>query len=296
MGRRVLFTGGSGKAGRHVVRYLLERGHRVLNLDRRPLGAPGAGDLLADVTDLGQVVGALSGYAGWDELEGGAPPRFDAVVHFAAVPRILLHADAEMFRVNTLGTYNVLEAAATLGIRKVVVASSETVYGVGFAPGRADPPRLPLDEEAETDPADSYALSKVLNERTARAFQKRSGADIYVLRLAEVIEPQEYDRFPGFLAAPSVRRRNHFSYLDARDLGQIVDLCLSTDGLGFQVFNAANDENCVDRPTADLAREHYPSSPLTRPLEGQEAPLTNRKAREMLGFREAHPWRRHVTP
>jgi nucleoside-diphosphate-sugar epimerase len=288
MGQRVLFTGGSGKAGRHVVRYLIDRGHRVLNLDRRPLEAPGVDNLLADVTDLGQVFGALSGYAGWDELERGAAPRFDAVVHFAAVPRILLNTDAEMFRVNTLGTYNVLEAAVALGVRKVVLASSETVYGVCFAPGRADPPRLPIDEEAETDPVDSYALSKVLNERTARAFQKRSGADIYVLRLAEVIEPHEYDRFPGFFADPAVRRRNHFGYLDARDLGQI--------GLGFQVFNAANDENCVNRPTADLAREHYRSAPLTRPLEGQEAPLTNRKAKEVLGFREAHPWRRYVTP
>ena len=88
---------------------------------------------------------------------------------------------------------------------------------------------------------DSYGLSKVLNEVTARSFQRRSGFDIYALRIGNVIEPHEYARFPGFFANPATRRRNAFCYIDARDLGQIVDLCLQTDGLGFQVFNAGND-------------------------------------------------------
>ena len=233
VGQCIFFTGGTGKAGRDVVRYLLERGHRVLNVDRQPLHVPGVDNILADVTDSGQMFNALTGYAGFDELDGGAPPVFDAVVHFAAVPRILLHPDNEMFRVNTLGTYYVVEAAVKLGIRKTIIASSETVYGICFGPGRVDPFRLPIDEDSETEPTDSYALSKLLNERTAKVFQKRSGFDIYALRLSEVIEPHEYDRFPGFFAAPEVRRCNHFGHLDARDMGQIVDRCLGTDRLGF---------------------------------------------------------------
>jgi len=295
MAKRVLFTGGSGKAGRHVVPYLVAQGHRVLNVDRVPLDAPGVDNLVADITDSGQMFNAMTAYAGFDELEPGTGvPRFDAVVHFAAVPRILLNADNEMFRVNTLGTYNVVEAAVKLGIRKIVVASSETVYGVCFADGKVDPAQLPLDEDCDTDPMDSYALSKVLNEKTARAFQKRSGFDIYALRIGNVIEPHEYDRFPSWQANPAMRRRNHFSYIDARDLGQIVDRCLATDGLGFQVFNASNDENSQDQPSEALVREFYPTSVLKRPLEGQEAPMSNRKARELLGFREEHSWRRSL--
>ena len=110
---RILFTGGSGKAGRHVVPYLLGRGHRVLNVDLVPLERPGVDNLQADITDSGQMFNAMTAYAGFDELEPGTgTPRFDAVVHFAAVPRILLRPDNETFRVNTVGTYNVVEAAA----------------------------------------------------------------------------------------------------------------------------------------------------------------------------------------
>ncbi|MBN9435177.1 MAG: NAD(P)-dependent oxidoreductase [Bosea sp.] len=293
MAKRILFTGGAGKAGRHVVPYLVARGHRVLNVDRVPLNAEGVDNLIADITDSGQMFNAMTSYAGFDELEPGTGvPRFDAVVHFAAVPRILLNADNEMFRINTQGTYNVIEAAVKLGIRKIVIASSETVYGVCFADGKVDPAELPLDEQCETDPIDSYALSKVLNEKTARAFQKRSGFDIYALRIANVIEPHEYDRVPDWQANPATRRRNHFSYVDARDLGQIVDLCLAKDGLGFQVFNAGNDENTQDRPSEGLAREFFPTSALKRPLEGTEGLLSNRKARELLGFREQFSWRK----
>lgn len=294
---RILFTGGSGKAGRHVVPYLLGRGHRVLNVDLVPLERPGVDNLQADITDSGQMFNAMTAYAGFDELEPGTgTPRFDAVVHFAAVPRILLRPDNETFRVNTIGTYNVVEAAVKLGIRKIVVASSETTYGVCFADGRVNPRVLPLEEDYDVDPMDSYGLSKVVNEVTARAFQRRSGSDIYCLRIGNVIEPHEYDRFPGFFADPEVRRRNVFCYIDARDLGQIVDLCLARDGLGFQIFNAGNDTNSVDTPSAELAARFFPGVPLTRDLGEHEALFANRKVREVLGFREEHNWRRYVRP
>lgn len=295
MSKRIFFTGGSGKAGRHVIRYLLARGHRVMNVDLKPLDLPGVDNLLADITDSGQMFDAMTSYANFDELEPGTGvPRFDAVVHFAAVPRILIHPDNETFRVNALGTYNVVEAAVKLGIRKIVIASSETTYGVCFADGRVNPKVLPLEEDYDVDPMDSYGLSKVVNEETARAFQRRSGFDIYALRIGNVIEPHEYDRFPGFFADPEVRRRNVFCYIDARDLGQIVDLCIGADGLGFQIFNAGNDTNSVNIPSAELAERFFPGVPLTRALGTHEALFSNRKIREVLGFREEHDWRNYV--
>lgn len=293
---RILFTGGTGKAGKHVIQYLLNEGHQVLNVDLKPLHLPKVDNLIADISDSGQMFNAMSSYSGLDELELGIGiPKFDAVVHFAAVPRILIKPDNETFRVNTIGTYNVLEAAVKLGIKKIIIASSETTYGICFSDGVTDPKVLPLEEDYDVDPMDSYGLSKVVNENTARSFQRRSGFDIYALRIGNVIEPHEYtELFPHYFKNPQVRRRNAFCYIDARDLGQIVDLCLQKDGLGYQVFNAGNDDNGAIIPSKELADKFFPNVPISRKLGEHEALFSNRKIREVLGFKEQHNWRKYL--
>ncbi|TVP71360.1 MAG: NAD(P)-dependent oxidoreductase [Rhodobacteraceae bacterium] len=291
---RILFTGGTGKAGRHVIAHLLGLGHKVLNLDLQPLDQPGVANRIADITDAGQVFDVMASYADFDELDPGTGvPRFDAVVHFAAVPRILLKSDNECFRVNTLGTYNVIDAALKFGVRKVIFASSETTYGVCFADGTRQPDYLPIDEDHPTVPEDSYAMSKVANEVTAQCFQRRSGADIYGLRINNVIEPQDYARdFPAYLVDPALRRRNIFSYIDARDLGQMVERCLQVDRLGYQVFNVANDTHSVAETSDALIARFYKGVPLTRPIDPQESFYSNAKAKALLGFAPQHnDWR-----
>ncbi|SET65100.1 NAD-dependent epimerase/dehydratase family protein [Paracoccus homiensis] len=292
---RIFFTGGSGKAGRHVIPYLIERGHRVVNADRVPLDLPGVDNLRVELTESGQVFNALSALAGLDELDLPAVPRYDAIVHFAALPRILIEPDCKTYRVNVMSTYNVLEAAAKLGIPKVIFASSETTYGICFAQGETRPAYLPVDEEHPTVPQDSYAMSKVANEVTARSFQARTGADIYGLRINNVIEPHEYARdFPAYLDDPSLRRRNIFAYIDARDLGQMVERCLRTDGLGYQVFNVANPDLSVGISNAEVRKRFYPDVPVKREMGETETFYAIDKARELLGFAPEHSWRNEL--
>ncbi|KAB1087027.1 NAD(P)-dependent oxidoreductase [Neorhizobium galegae] len=296
MGKRIVFTGGSGKAGRHVVPYLLGQGHEVFNLDLVPLDCPGVNTLITDLRDGGETFNALSMHFGFKGLESGkGPAPVDAVVHFAAVPRILMRPDNATFSANTISTYNVIETAMKLGISKVIIASSETTYGVCFAEGDKDYHSFPLTEDYDVDPMDSYGLSKVVNEKTARAFAMRFGTDIYALRIGNVISPEDYSRFPGFLADPPSRKRNAWSYIDARDLGQIVHLRVEKDGLGFQVFNAVNDTITAREPTRSFLERWAPGTPITGEIGEFEAPISNRKIREVLGFAENHNWRKYVS-
>ena len=289
---RIFFTGGSGKAGKHVAAHLADQGHQVTNADLVPLGHPGVADLRVDLTDAGETYSALAGHATFDELDLPEKPGYDAVVHFAAIPRILLASDATTYATNVLSTYNVLEAATRLGIRKIVFASSETTYGICFAQGERRPEYLPVDEDHPTVPEDAYAMSKVAGEVTARSFQARTGADIYGLRINNVIEPHEYaELFPAFLDDPALRRRNIFAYIDTRDLAQLTQRCLETDGLGYQVFNVANADLSVAAPTDEIRDRFYDGVEVRRELGRDETFYAIDKARDLLGFEPQHSWR-----
>src|SRR3712207_4091147 len=121
---RIVVTGGSGKAGRAVVRDLLEHGHEVLNVDLVPSPdswtsryAP-ATLLPADLTDFGQALEAIGG----GEVMSGV----EAVVHLAALPSPRHGTPDRIFRTNITSTHAVFSAAARLGLQRVVWASSET--------------------------------------------------------------------------------------------------------------------------------------------------------------------------
>ena len=292
MAKNIIVTGGSGLAGRWLVADLVAHGHNVLNLDRVPLPDSPARTLITDLTDAGQVFNAISGTTvGHDVQDSIKPTQVDAIVHFAAVPRIMICPDNEVFRINVMSTYHVLDAASKFGIGKVVIASSETTYGICFADGYRMPEYVPLDEDYPVDPMDSYAMSKVINETTAKAFHARSGADIYCLRIGNVIVPSAYTKFPEYFKDPGGRRRILWSYIDARDLATAARLAVDTDGLGFQVMNVAADDVSSDLPSAQLLERFFPGVPVKKALGEFETLLSNEKIKRLLGFRPRFDWR-----
>jgi len=299
-GKRIVFTGGSGKAGRHVIPYLMSKGHNVLNLDLIPFPDPKVDvfTLKTDLTDGAQVFNALTTHYRMSDYENDSiPSPPDVVIHFAAYARNMLVPDNECFKGNVMSTYNVIDAACRLGVKKIIIASSETTYGVCFAQGDAEYHSFPLEEDYDVDPMDSYALSKLCGEQTAKAFVRRFGMDIYALRIGNVIEPHEYEQdFPTHVGKPETRKRNAWSYIDARDLGQICDLCIQKSGLGFQIFNATNDTATLSVPTEEFLKKNEPNTKITRKMGEREAPLSNRKIREVLGFKEEHDWRQYYKP
>jgi nucleoside-diphosphate-sugar epimerase len=287
---RILFTGGTGKAGRHVIPYLESLGHRVLNIDLQPL--EGAHNLIADIADTGQMHDAMRSLTDFDELEADERPTFDAVVHFAALARILIKPDAETFRVNAMGTWNVIDAALKAGIPKVIFASSETTYGVCFAQGERKPDYLPIDEDHPVVPEDPYAISKVTGERIGEGLQRRYGADVYGLRINNVIEPHEYAELgPKWRANPEMRLRNFFAYIDVRDLGQMVERCLQTDGLGYEVFNVSNDDSSVGIGTDEIIERFYQGVEIRGEMGEHDTFYSSEKAKQLVGFKPTHGWR-----
>jgi nucleoside-diphosphate-sugar epimerase len=138
---------------------------------------------------------------------------------------------------------------------------------------------------------DAYGLSKVVNERTAAAFQARTGGDFYGLRIGDVMAPPDYLKFPAWSTEPGTRQRELWAYVDVRDVAQMVRLCVEADGLGFQVFNTFATESAHVLPTRELAGRFYPAVPIREEIEEHGSLVSNRKARTVLGFEPGFRWR-----
>jgi nucleoside-diphosphate-sugar epimerase len=277
---RVVVTGGSGKAGRAVVRELLEHGQDVLSVDLVPSqDVPAEQQIVADLTDFGETVEVLRGA--------------DAVVHLAAIPAPGLRPDELTFRVNTTSTYNVFSAAPILGLRRVVWASSETVLGLPFE--REQPAYAPIDEEHPPLPNFSYALSKLISEEMARQFNRWTGIPYVGLRFSNIMEPHDYERFPSFWEDATLRKWNLWGYVDARDVAQSCRLALERDLDGAEVFIVAAADTCMTRPSRELMAEVYPDVPIRGELDELETLLSIAKARRLLGYEPGFTWRDHVT-
>jgi nucleoside-diphosphate-sugar epimerase len=276
---RIVVTGGSGKAGRAVVRDLLEHGHDVLNVDLVPSPDPVAPFLPADLTDFGQALEALSG--------AEVLPGIEAVVHLAAIPAPDRGTPDVVFRTNITSTHTVFAAAWRLGLRRVVWASSETTLGLPFD----EPPEYaPVDEEHPLRPESSYALSKVLGEEMARQFHRWSGIPIVGLRFSNVMERADYAEFPTFWDNPHKRKWNLWSYVDESHVAQSCRLALEAD-VRVEAFVIAAGDTVTRRPSRELMAEVYPGVPV-RDLDGEHDTLLGiAKARRLLGYAPAFTWR-----
>lgn len=279
--KRVLVTGGSGKAGRWIVKHLVEEGYDVVNVDLRPPAERLCQHVTADLTDLGQVIDAFSPHS------TGRRAPYAGVIHMAAIPRPHMHPNGEVFRVNTLSTYNVLEACGLLGIRKAVLGSSESSYGICFANEFFEPKYLPVDEAHPQLPEDSYGLSKVVNEATAAMFHRRDGTQVLSYRIGNVLEPEDHDRVKARFDHPEDRLRILWSYIDARDLAVACRLGIERDGVPSEPIIIAADDTSSNLPSRELIRRFLPGvTELRRELPDRAALISNRRLKERLGWKQ----------
>jgi nucleoside-diphosphate-sugar epimerase len=274
---RIVVTGASGKAGRAVVRTLLEHDHDVLAVDVVSPTASSAPSLLADLTEYGQTVECLAGQ--------------DAVVHLAAIPASGIRTEETTFRTNMSSTYNVFEAARLLGLRRVVWASSETILGLPFE--REQPAYAPIDEDHPAYPESSYAVSKVLSEELGRQLHRWTGTPYVALRFSNIMEPHDYEGFPSCWGDPSLRRWNLWGYVDARDVAESCRLALEAE-IGAEHFIVAAADTVMSRPSRELMAEVYPGVPYQPTAGDFDTLLSIEKARKLLGYEPQWSWRDHI--
>lgn len=280
---KIVVTGGSGRLGRHVVRELLDRGYGVLSLDKvapQNLLCP---SWTTDLRDSGTLYEALLGA--------------DGVIHLGAYQKPGLVPDTETFSNNITATYNVLKAAADLGVGHVAIASSIAAFGFLYAARIWPPDYLPLDEDHPCKPQDPYGLSKLLGEKVADGFAASHAISIFSLRFPGVNFDLSYASFSERWREPGARLGGFWSYIDARDAATACRLALESDLAGHHVLNVAAPTSTMREPTDDLIQKYIPGvTKAKKNLAGNWSGMNSSKAETLLGFNAKHTWEKYVTP
>jgi hypothetical protein len=179
----ILVTGGLGMVGRPLVQRLLRHGHNVKVLDR-------LSEAEVDRTALGEIdyiSGDISDFQSLREQVRG----MDAIVHLAAFTNPAAASGDEIFRLNCAGSFNVYEAAAQEGIRRVVSASSINALGFNYGIKSFPIRYLPVDEEHPSFTTDPYSFSKQVLEEIGAYYWRREGISGVQLRLPAVLHVTE---------------------------------------------------------------------------------------------------------
>jgi nucleoside-diphosphate-sugar epimerase len=179
---RVFITGGAGLVGGAIATHLMSRGYEVHLTDLvSDTDVPHSTYSVCDIMDFDAVREQMRGC--------------DAIVHMAALRNPLAGPGHDVYRINTTGTFNVFEAAAKEGIKRIVQASSINAIGCAWNTVEFSPRYLPIDEDHPRTTTDPYSLSKQQVEDLGEYFWRRDGISSIALR------------FPGVYLAP--QRQNH---------------------------------------------------------------------------------------
>jgi nucleoside-diphosphate-sugar epimerase len=254
--KRILVTGGGGFIGSHLVDRLLCAGHEVRVLDNFSTGRLSNLDAVADEVEI--VEGDIQSY----ERASHATRGCELVFHQAALPSVPRSVQDPLTSTasNVTGTINVLLAARDAGVRRVVYASSSSVYGAN--------PELPKHEGMATLPISPYAVAKLAGEGYCRAFGEVYGLETVAIRYFNVFGPRQDPRsqyaavIPNFVTAmlrgerPTIHgdgeQSRDFTYVE-----NVIDanlLAAEASGVAGRVYNVACGERVsLNRLFSELA-------------------------------------------
>jgi nucleoside-diphosphate-sugar epimerase len=281
--KKIVVTGGSGRLGQFVIRDLVGRNYEVLSLDKITPREKLCPSWIADLRNAGDVYESLK--------------TADGVIHLGAYQAPNLASDTETFSNNVAATYNVLRAAADLGVRHVVLASSTAAFGFIYAKALWPPEYLPLDENHPSKPQDSYGLSKVVGEQIAESMVSvQKQMTVCSLRFPGVNFDLSYESFRDRWKNPAARASGFWTYIDARDAAEACGLALEASFQGHEVFIVAAPTSSMTQPTPGLIEKFLPKGAKIKNMPGEHwSCVDSTKAGKVLGFKANHVWQNYLT-
>ena len=283
----VLVTGGHGLLGTYVVDELAG-GFSVTVADRQdgPYGSPHGP---VDVLDLDALASCMRGV--------------DAVVHLAAVDAAVEAPDHAYFHTNVLATWNVLHCGFEAGVRRFVLCSSSSAYGIRPFDYPGVPRTVPLDESHPLLASDPYGLSKRVSETIAKGFAARPGMSIAVLRPCFVAFPGLVDQMGAAYAAGPNRPATGEAgsllpplgwFVAPQDAARCFRAALEAR-VEYEVFNVSAEDTFNATPTLDRIRELFHGDDVPadhRYFENNPhcSPLRCDKAHRHLGWAPRINW------
>jgi len=293
-----LVTGGAGFIGSHVCERLLARGEQVCAVDDlNPFYELSLKQ--ENLEQLTRIGGSRFQFIRADIMDRPAldrvfaAARYDQVIHLAARVgiRASLEAPALYQRINVEGTVNVLEAARAGGVRKLILASSSSVYGIN--------PRIPFCEsDSVLTPISPYAASKLACEALGQVYHQLYGLDVVMLRLFSVYGPRQrpdltIHKFARLMAAgqPVPVFGDGSAARDYTYVEDIVDgvLACTRRGFGYEIFNLGGEHSVTLMRLIDLLQPALgvPAALDFQPPQPGDVPVTLanvEKARRMLAY------------
>ncbi len=268
---KLVITGSKGLIGGFTSEYASKQpGVEVFGVDTVGLGSRVERYIRADLADYGQTVAALDGAA--------------AVIHLAAHRDSGLVPPAQLFAANVNSTFNVLQAAVQLGIKRVVLASTIQVARTVYMQNNTRYRYLPLDEAHEIDPQTDYALSKQVGEVCGEMFARHFGVSVVSLRFTAIMHPDAIKaRFP--LPEAVEPHWAMYAYCDVRDAARCAYLAATAPlppGQHVVAYVVAKD-SAVKTPSPEIAERFFPDAEI-RGLRGFDSLVSGKRAKELFGF------------
>jgi len=276
----VVVTGAAGNLGSGVVARLMADGVAVRPVVQHASQLPDApaGAVAVELTDAEATLEALRGA--------------DSVIHLAAMPSPSAGPGEVIFANNALSVYHVLQAARSLRLARVILASSVSAYGLSFAPTPWSPRFAPITEDHDLLPSDPYGLSKQVNEVTAAAFVRATPLPVVILRLHWIAtRDQQLARVERDRTRPEAGARELWGYVDRDDAIEVVVRSLGVREPGLHVVNVSAPDTIHGTPTETLLRDHHPTTELRASLPGHTSPWSSQRCAELLGYAPSTSWR-----